>query len=135
MLKDIPIRKVEDIAIAIVPPFQSSEEEELWQVHLINLKDQPIRNVIVNSKGYGKRKREDVKTSTLRYYYEAIPARTSVVIESIQTKLFDLVHEFFVSFSINNYLYDKKYVFVKGSIESVNFTQIPIVERKGVMIK
>lgn len=135
MLKDIPIKKVEDVAIAIVPRNSSSDKDELWHVHLINLKSKPLRNVLVNSKGYGYREQEEVKTSTLRYYYESIPPNTSVVIESIQTSLFDLVHEFFVTFSMNNYLFDKKYVFVTGSIESVNFTKVPIVDRPGIMIK
>jgi len=32
-------------------------------------------------------------------------------------------------------MYDKKYVFVKGSIDKMNFTTIPYIEKMGVMIK
>jgi len=32
-------------------------------------------------------------------------------------------------------MYDKKYVFVKGSIDEMHFTTIPFLDRKGVMIK
>jgi hypothetical protein len=32
-------------------------------------------------------------------------------------------------------MYDKKYVFVKGSISEENFTDIPFIDRKGVMIR
>ncbi len=61
MKKDIPIRKVENIAIAIVP-----KDEDLWDVFLINLKEAPIRNVLVNSKGYGEVDNKKVETTCLR---------------------------------------------------------------------
>jgi hypothetical protein len=56
-------------------------------------------------------------------------------IEPIQTALFWLNHEYWVSFSFDGQLYDKKYVFVPGSFEQVNFTMIPFLDRKGVMIR
>ena len=31
-------------------------------------------------------------------------------------------------------LYDRKYIFVAGSIEEDNFTTIPLMNKKGVMI-
>jgi len=40
-----------------------------------------------------------------------------------------------VSFTFDDYMYDKKYVFVKGSITKDNFTKIPMLDRKGVMIR
>jgi hypothetical protein len=58
-----------------------------------------------------------------------------ILIEPIQTKLFDLTNEYWISFVQNDYMYDKKYVFVRGSISEENFTTIPFINRKGVMIK
>ena len=56
-------------------------------------------------------------------------------IESIHKMLFNMASEYWVSFSFDNYLYDKKYIFVQGSLEESNFTEIPFLDRKGVMIR
>jgi RNAse (barnase) inhibitor barstar len=53
MKKDIPQYKVEDLAIAIVPRENGLEEEDLWDTFILNLRDEPIKIVFVNSKGYG----------------------------------------------------------------------------------
>ncbi|MEL6721097.1 MAG: hypothetical protein AAFO82_12935 [Bacteroidota bacterium] len=133
MKADIPQHKVEDLAIAVLP--RQDEKDEMWDTYLINLKDVAIKSVLISSKGYGKLNGEEMKTTTLRHFFEEIGPRQVVQIEPIQTKLFDLTNEYWVSFTQNEYMYDKKYVFVIGSIVSSNFTQIPLLERKGVMIK
>lgn len=130
MKKDIPIRKVENIAVAIVP-----QDDDLWDVFLINLKEAPIQNVLVNSKGYGEIENKKVETTCLRYYYEGVLPQTAVKIEPIQTKLFNIAHEYWVSFQYDNFMFDKKYVFVRGSIQEELFTHIPILDCKGIMIK
>lgn len=133
MKRDIPDLKVEDIALAIVP--RKEKGEELWDSYLINLKDTAIESVLVNSKGYGKVQGEEVKTTVLRHFFEEIGPLRCILIEPIQTKLFDLTNEYWVSFVQNDYMYDKKYVFVRGSITEDNFTTIPFINRKGVMIR
>ena len=67
MKKDIPNLKVEDLAIAIVP-----RDAELWDTYIINLKEEPITNVLINSKGYGDREGELIKTSVLRHFFEKL---------------------------------------------------------------
>lgn len=135
MKKDIPQLKVEDVAIAIVPREESSEKEELWDSYIVNLKEEPISSVLVNSKGYGKLEGEKVRTTVLRHFFEEIAPQSCVQIEPIQTKLFGLTNEYWVSFTLDEYMYDKKYVFVKGSIDEMHFTNIPFINKKGVMIK
>lgn len=134
MKRDIPIRKVEDLALAVVPR-NDDVNDEMWDVFIINLKDQPIKSVLVNSKGYGKVDGDIKKTATFRHFYEEIGAQTAEPVEAIIRKVFDLTNEFWVSFSFDNYLYDKKYVFVRGVVDETLFTEIPIVERRGIMIK
>lgn len=134
MKKDIPILKVEDLAIAIVP--SDGSPEEMWEVFLLNLKDEPIRSVMVASRGYGEIDGAMRETTTLRYFWEKIEALGMELIEPIQPVLFDLANEYWVSFSFNDYLFDKKYVFVRGAIDPMNFTEIPFLGgRKGVMIR
>jgi hypothetical protein len=131
MKKDIPILRVENIAIAVVP----GDDDELWNTYIINEKEESISNVLINSKGYGELNGDIVKTSVLRHFFEEIQPTSALMIEPIQTKLFDITNEYWVSFTLDNYMYDKKYVFVQGSISRENFTTIPFLGKKGVMIR
>ncbi len=135
MKKDIPQHRVEDVAIAVVPRENKLEEEDLWDTYLINLKEEPITTVLVNSRGYGEIDGEKMRTTILRHFFEEIGPLRVVQIEPIQKKLFDLTNEYWVSFVYEEYMYDKKYVFVKGSISKTNFTRIPFINRMGVMIR
>lgn len=132
MKKDIPQHKVQDLAIAIVP---GEEDENLWNTYILNLKDEPITSVLINSRGYGELEGEDIKTTVLRHYFEEIGPLEVKIIEPIQTKLFNIANEYWVSFQYGGYMYDKKYVFVKGSISEINFTPIPFLNKRGVMIR
>jgi hypothetical protein len=132
MKKDIPRHKVQDLAIAVVPP---NEDGDLWDVYIMNLKEEPINNVLINSKGYGELEGQEIETTTLRHFFEQIGPLQIEKIEPIQTRLFDIANEYWVSFQYDGYMYDKKYVFVKGSISKINFTVIPFLNKKGVMIR
>ena len=133
MKKDIQQLKVKDVAIAVIP--DGSAHIEFWEVYLVNLKGKPLKNVLINSTGYGVLKGEQVKTTTLRYFYEKISSETYEKVEVIQHKLTDLANEYWLSFSLDGYMYDRKYVFVKGSLVEANLTIIPILGKKGVMIR
>lgn len=130
MKKDIPQHKVQDLAIAIVP-----FDEELWDCYVINLKDETIQNVLINSRGYGEQEGDVIKTTVLRHFFEAIGPLQICKIEPIPVKLFHLTNEYWVSFSYGGYMYDKKYLFVPGSLNPANFTMIPFLNEKGVMIR
>ena len=134
MKKDIPQRKVEDLAIAIVPR-EDTLDDDLWDTYILNLKNDAIQGVLINSRGYGELNGEQIKTTVLRHFFEEIAPLSIMQVEPIQTKLFDITNEYWVSFKYQVYMYDKKYVFVKGSIDKMNFTEIPFLKRKGVMIK
>ncbi|MCG8327921.1 MAG: hypothetical protein MI974_09570 [Chitinophagales bacterium] len=135
MKSDIKNLKVQDIAIAIVPRKDVNQDEALWDSYILNLKEEPITNVLINSRGYGEMDGEKVKTTILRHFFEEIGPLQVVKIEPIQTKLFNLTNEYWVSFVHQDYMYDKKYVFVTGSITEDNFTTIPFINMKGVMIR
>jgi len=136
MKKDIAIRKVEDLAIAIVPRLPGEEGHgEFWDAYVINLKDEAISAVMVNSTGYGEIDGEMRRTSSLRYFWDQIGPLELEKIEPIAVALFSMASEYWVSFSFEDYLYDKKYVFVQGSLDETNFTDIPFLDRKGVMIR
>jgi hypothetical protein len=68
MIKDLPSNVVKDIAVAVALEGESVESK-VWYVYLINLKNIPLENVLVTSKGYGEKDGEQVKTSTLRHSF------------------------------------------------------------------
>lgn len=134
MLKDIPQLKVEDVAVAVVPEVNKEGEKE-WSVYLINLKNETLEGVLVASYGYGFRNGEKVKTSTLRHFLDVVPAKSYAKVELIIENVFGLNNEYWVSFYLNKNMYDKKYLFLPGTINPEYFTSIPLLETEGVMIK
>jgi hypothetical protein len=134
MKKDINPPIVEDIALAIVKEQNELGEDE-WNVYMLNLKKELIEGVLVTSKGYGSYNGEDVKTSTLRHFLDEMPPRSFTKIEPIMENLFGLNNEYWVSFYINHVMYDKKYIFLAESIREDNFIPIPLIGKKGVMIR
>jgi hypothetical protein len=136
MKKDIPDLKVEDIAIVVAPRDENDLSDELWDTFIINLKDEPITNVLIVSKGYGEDEAgEKRQTSTLRHFFEEIGPLMIHKIEPIQRELFNYTNEYWVSFTADGHMFDKKYIFVVGSIDAANFTLIPFLDRRGVMIR
>ncbi|MCB0631954.1 MAG: hypothetical protein R2824_14390 [Saprospiraceae bacterium] len=135
MKKDILQKEADQLAVVISPRENQSENNDLWDTYLINLSDEPLTSVLVCSKGYGEVNGEKMSTTTLRHFYEEIGPRQLIPIEPIQTSLFQLTNEFWISFVQNGYMFDKKYIFTEGSINQSQFTDIPYSERQGVMIR
>ncbi len=134
MKKDIDFGKVEGIAFAIIPENEGTIEEE-WNVYLVNLKKEFIEGIIIASSGYGYLDGRKVKTSTLRQFFDRLESNEFIKVEMIEKELFSLNNEFWISFWVNGNIFDKRYVFVNESIKSDYFTQIPLIGKRGVMIK
>ena len=134
MKKDIVYPVVEDIALAVVKEENLLAQPE-WTVFLINLKNETIEGVLVSSKGYGNINGEDLKTSTLRHFLDIVPAKSYAKVEQIMDNLFGLNNEYWVSFYLHKVIYDKKYIFLPETIKEENFINIPLLNKRGVMIK
>jgi len=133
MIKDLPDNTVKDVAIAVALE-KESPESKLWYVYLVNLKKEPIENVMITSKGYGEKDGEPVKTSVLRHMFPVVEGGAYKVIEPIDEATFGLNNEYWLSYYIGNEIYDKKFIFLPESIVDVNFIKIPVVNKPGVMI-
>ena len=134
MLKDIPKLDVKNIVLAVVHE-PEDDGDMVWNVYIINLYEIPINNVMVSSKGYGSYEGRDVKTSVLRHLIGNIDQMDYAKIEPIMENLFGLSNEFWVSFYFDKNLYDKKYVFLPESIKEANFALIPVLNKRGVMLR
>ncbi|MBD1386900.1 hypothetical protein IDJ75_16565 [Mucilaginibacter rigui] len=134
MIKDLPPNVVKDIAVAVALESENAESK-VWYVYLINLKNVPLENVLVTSKGYGEKDGEQVKTSTLRHSFPLVEANSYKLIEPIDEQTFGLNNEYWLSYYIGRDIYDKKFIFLPESIVDNNFIKLPVVNKPGVMIR
>jgi hypothetical protein len=134
MIKDIPENIVKDIAIAVALE-RENIRDKIWYVYLINLKNEPIENVLVTSKGYGEKDGEQIKTSTLRHMFPIVKDNGYVLIEPIDEATFGLNNEYWLSYYVGKDIYDKKFIFLPESIVDSNFIKLPILNKPGVMIR
>lgn len=134
MKADLPENIVEDVAIAVVLMSETPEVKN-WTVYLVNLKNVPITNVLITSKGYGEKDGKQVKTSLLRHFIGDVPAQGSAGVEAIDPAVFGLTNEYWLSYYIDGTIYDKKFIFLPESIVDDNLIRIPVLNKPGVMIK
>ena len=135
MREELKGPKVENVSVAIVEiPLENNEKEYI--VYLLNFRDDIMEGIIVASTGYGENPQsgEQVKTSTLRKGIELMLPNEAARIEPIMPDLFDLTNEFWVSFWVNDVMYDKRFIFVPGSINDEAFKLIDILGYKGVVL-
>lgn len=128
MRKDIKIPEVKNVFIAIV-----REDEDEWKVYLINNNNVEIKDTLVVTRGYGIKGGKDVKTSTLRHYVGTVKAKANSAVERIDPGLFDLNHEFWVTFYIKENIYDKKFVFRSDSLSEKNLSYIHELKAEGII--
>lgn len=133
MKKDIEFRAVDDVLVAILPQL-TRPDDQLWEVYLINLKATGIQNVLINSKGFGEVDGEVKETSALRHFLDEVPAMSYKKVENIQEEVFSLNNQYWVSFSYEGHLYDRKFLFPSHSIHPDNFKSIPLINRQGIAI-
>lgn len=134
MRKDINEPKVEGIAMAVVRE-RDEAGEDAWYVYLINRSEATLENVLVSSRGYGELEGEARRTSEMRHHLERLGPRSWARIERIVEDVFPLSNQYWLSFYIGRVLHDKKYVFLAGSIDEANFTNLPLMSARGVMIE
>lgn len=134
MKKDIEFPKVTDVAVAIVSEKNELNQDE-WNVYLLNLKDKPIEGVLVASRGYGEINQEKRATSELRHFLDVVEEKSFAKIEPIIEEVFGLNNEYWVSFYLDKKMYDKKFIFLPETITQNNLISIPLINKKGVLIK
>jgi hypothetical protein len=132
MKKDIQIPIVENVTLAVACERNLLNQFD-WKVYLLNNNSFPIENTLVASKGYGERDGETQRTSTLRHFLDTVPANSTIVIESIDTAVFHLTNEYWVSYYVGTQIYDKKFVYVPDTICEANLTFIKELQLEGVL--
>ncbi len=128
--------KVEGVAVAVVQQI-GEDDATIYNVYLINLREDIIEGIIITSEGFGVNVQtgEKIKTSSLRHCIELMLPNEAAKIEPIMEEVFGLTNQFWVSFFINDIMYDKKYIFLPETILEENMKLIPSIGLKGVIIE
>ncbi|MCS6981748.1 MAG: hypothetical protein N2110_01010 [Flavobacteriales bacterium] len=121
------------VAVAIVPDMPGNQPGE-WSVYLLNLNDFPIYGILITSKGYGFLNNEKKVTSVIRRFFDDLPAHSYLKIEPIMEDIFGLTNEYWVSYYVNRQVFDKRFIFLPETIQRHNAVNIPLLDRKGVLI-
>lgn len=108
-----------------------------YNVYLWNRREDILEGIIITSAGFGEDflTRDEVKTATLRHSLEVLLPNEVAKIESIIPDVFGLNNEFWVSFWVDEVLYDKQFLFTSNSITSTNFVYISQFGKKGMLAK
>lgn len=131
MIKDIDFHPVTGLKLAIAKEEVNGSAE--WGVYIINLNLIELNTVMITSKGYGILDGEEKKTSTLRHMIQELGAQSIAKIEPIDPALFALTNEFWVSYYILDQIFDKKFIFLPGSMDSNNIIDIAELGLQGVL--
>lgn len=125
---------VENVGFAVVE--ETVENEKIYNVYLLNMRQDIMEGIIVTSTGYGENVNtgERVRTSTLRHCLEVLLPGEVAKIEPIMEEVFGLANEYWISFWVEDVMYDKKYVFLPETVSSVKMKIIPQLGLKGVML-
>ena len=132
MISDIKIPEVKNVTLAVARQKNAASGDE-WKVYLINSNDFVIENTLVASKGYGEKDGEPQRTSILRHFLDSIAPNSATLIEPIDSTLFHLNNEYWVSYYVGSQIFDKRFVFVPESIQEENLSFIKELEMEGVL--
>ena len=135
MQKDISIPTVEKVYVAAIQEWNDDFMENAWYAHLVNDSDATLEMAIVVSKAYGQINGEDRKTGTFRHAFKEVEPNSSVKIELLENNVLQLNNEFMVTFFIGDKLYDKTYVFRTNTINDKALVDIPVMNKRGVLVK
>ncbi len=127
MKKDIQFLPVKDVFFTV------AKDQEEWKVYLINRGTDVLENVMITSKGYGEKDGRKQETSVLRHAIPKLEAGEYALVEPIDSQVFHLNNEYWLSFFIGTQVYDKKYIFVPDSISENNLSFIPELNLRGVI--
>ncbi|HSD13823.1 MAG TPA: hypothetical protein VLB74_04170 [Flavobacterium sp.] len=135
MQKDIIIPKVENVYVAAVQEWNDDFMENSWYAYLVNDSDEKLEMAIVVSKAYGQINGEERKTGTFRHAFKEVEPNSAVKIELLENNVLQLNNEFLVTFFIGDKLYDRSYVFRANTINDRAMTDIPVMYKRGVLVK
>ena len=134
MKADIEFPEVTHVYLAAVLEWSDDFMSNTWFAYLINDSTEKIDNVMIVSKAFGTVNSEMRKTSLLRHAYLEVPPHAAIKIEMMTEDVLALNNEFMVTYFQGSKLYDKKFIFKSNTINENSTRDLPVLEKKGVLI-
>ena len=131
MKKDISFPPVENVLIVIA----KDDADSFWKVYILNRNNFALKDVFIRSKGYGKLDGDEQKTSVLRHHLPILNPLEHALIEPIDPAVFHLTNEYWLSYFVDEQIFDKKFIFVPDSISDANLSFIPELNTQGILHK
>lgn len=131
MRKDIEIPNAENVHIVAVKEWDKDFTDQLWNIYLVNNREDEISTVLILSRG----KSEDKKTSTLRHGLGNLKPKTTGKVEFIPTEVLGFTNEYLLTFFAENKLFERKFIFEPNSISEEKVVALPILESEGIFAK
>ena len=131
MKEDLEFPEVKDVFLAAVHEEHEEYGTKDWNAYLINAGKTPLETVLIATKGYDGKK----QTATMRHSISNLPPQSFAKIEFLQEDLLKLNNEFSISFFSEGKMYHKKYIFKKNSINEKALQELPVMLKKGVLLK
>lgn len=110
----------------------AAKTPEAWKVYLINHSLDKLENVMISSKGYGNNGGEEQRTSVLRHSIPYLDPEMYAMIEPIDASVFHLTNEYWVSYYIEDQVFDKKFLFKPHSISEESLENIKLLSMQGI---
>lgn len=133
MKKDISIPEVTEVYMAIVKEHNPDFQCEDWNAYIINDKEVDLEMFLIVSKG--AEEKTALETSTLRRKIDVLPAKSFAKVEYLNPAVLRLNNRFDVTFFQGNQLYEKSFIFKKGTVKEGALRRIPSLNKDGVLIK
>ena len=133
MKEDIKIPEVTNVFMAVVKEYNEEFQCEDWNAYIINNKEVDLDMVLIVSKGYDEDKL--IETSLMRHKIDKLPANSFAKVELLQGEVLNLSNFFNVTYFEGSQMFDKKYLFEKGTIKESALRMLPLLNKRGVIIK
>lgn len=131
MKKDIEIPEMKDVFVAVVREENEDFRSMDWNAYLVNDGEEPIDTVLIVTRGYS----DTQTTSTMRHSLKELPPHSFAKVEFLQDEVLALNNEFSVSFFAEGKMLHKKFIFKKNSINENATQDIPVMGKRGVVVK
>lgn len=135
MKKDIEFPTSENVFLAAIQQWNDDFQENMWSVYLVNNTKEILEMVLVISHAHGLINNEQRKTATFRHTIKEVTSNCIIKIELLENNVLQLNNEFFVTYFLNNKMFDKTFVFKTNTINTGVLTDIPGTDLKGILLK
>jgi len=129
--KDIEIPESKGIYLAAVREKNEEFQSMEWNAYLINDSETSIEMALIVTKGFDNGE----STSTMRHSIKLLPASSYAKIEYLQDEVLRLNNQFSVTYFANDKMYEKTFLFPKNSINEAALKDLPVIKKKGILVK